>query len=155
VAVSEAGLDELERYLEEAEITQLMEATWMGGGGHPSKFVAVFAGGGGALGKAENAAAEGPSMIRRKRAAWLLARALGWGDLVAATVLRHCEAPSGGAFCSLQMIWPAFTANVPEAELPEEDRWRGAIFDTLIKTQDRGGGNWLGVPGDSVGGECP
>jgi hypothetical protein len=91
-------------------------------------------------------------MIRRERAAWLLARALGWGDLVAATVLRHVEKPSGPALCSLQMIWPAFSPNVPEGSLPEDDRWRGSIFDALIKMADRGGGNWLGVPADAAHG---
>jgi len=128
VAISEEGLDELENYLIEADITQVMEATWMGGGGHPSKFMAVLAGGGGALGKAENASAEAPTMIQRERAAWLLARTLEWTDLVAATVLRHVEAPSGPCMCSLQMIWPAYSPGVAEDTFPEEDRWRAGIF---------------------------
>ena len=125
----------------------------MGGGGHPSKFMAVLAGGGRALGKAENASAEAPTMIQRERAAWLLARTLEWTDLVAATVLRHVEAPSGPCMCSLQMIWPAYSPGVAEDTFPEEDRWRAGIFDVLIKSSDRGGANWLGVPADPSHGQ--
>src|SRR5436309_2912045 len=116
----------------------------MGGGGHPSSFLVVLEGGVGALAKLETVGGDAPQMIRRERAAWVLARLLGWQEMVAATVLRDVPVPAGGhGHASVQVLWPTNDVGVAEDAFPEEDQWRAAIFDALIRATDRHAGNWL------------
>jgi hypothetical protein len=144
-------LDALEAYLEHAPVIGLA-AHEMGGGGHPGSYLVILEGGVGCLAKRESANAEAPQMVRRERAAWILARALGWNDLVSATVLRAIPGPGGDeGIASMQILWPANDVGVPGTEFSEDDRWRAAIFDALIRSTDRHQWNWLGVPRDPGG----
>jgi len=102
--VVRSDLDALEDYLVRAPVAQTLSHS-LGGGGHPSG-LAVLEGGVAVLVKPENATVEAPAMIRRERAAWVLARSLGWTDMVVSTddlwragmfdaVVRHTDRHPG------------------------------------------------------------
>jgi hypothetical protein len=150
--VGDAHLDALEHFLTTAPVLHALTHT-MGGGGHPS-FVGILEGGVGVLLKPEDApTANAPVMIRREVAAWRLARALGWQEMVAATVLREVVSLGSGALvrASAQVLWP--NNDVGVEDFLEEDFWRAAVFDALIRASDRHGSNWLAVPAEP--GEAP
>lgn len=141
-------LDDLERFLGSAPL--LSRSDNPSHGAHMS-YLGILEGGVGVLLKPEDALAEGPAMVRREVAAWLLARELGWPDLVAATVLRQIDSPtSPGSWvhASVQVLWPDNSPGMPISSFPAEDITRAAVFDVLVKQSDRAGGNWLGVPSD-------
>jgi hypothetical protein len=146
-------LDELETYLVRSPILYAA-AHAMGGGGHPSSFVAALEGGVGVLVKTADASGEAPAMCRREAAAWRLARALGWPEMVAATVIREVPSLGSGApvEASVQILWPMNQPGVSEDEFSEEDLWRAAVIDALVRSTDRHPANWLGVPLDAAGG---
>src|SRR5690349_1512667 len=99
-------VDNLERYLATCEITQGYGHS-MGGGGHAGTFVIVLAGGVGALAK-PGTTEDTRRMMNREAAAWRLARAFGWTDLVSVTTVRDVPVPGGGsARASIQVLWPA------------------------------------------------
>jgi hypothetical protein len=147
--------DELERYLQIATI--LYVGAFDRGGAHPDKRLVVFEGGVGALAKPARAGdAEKTAMVRCEAAAWVLARDLGWHDLVATTILRQVPLESGGedVEASLQILWPAFeTAGERGANAStchENDRWRIGVFDALCRNTDRNAGNWGFIRGSNA-----
>jgi hypothetical protein len=138
-------VDNLEEYLLGVRI--LSEFAYAGHGAHTSYFL-VLEGGAAALAKPADEIADGTTLIRRERAAWVAARLLRWPDLMAATVIRTLRSYKTGldTEASLQVIWPD---NLPDAPIPSfspDDIWRGAIFDAVIGHTDRSGHNWLAVP---------
>jgi hypothetical protein len=136
------GLDDLERYLTDAAV--LDSYAFTEGGGHPGKLMLVLEGGVAALAKPaqdEN----GLKMARREVAAWRLARALGWTDLLATTVLRNV-AELGDVEASIQVIWPSPDKDPPSSNFSDEDVLRAGVFDAIVLQVDRSGHNWLGVP---------
>jgi hypothetical protein len=146
-------LDELETYLAHSPILYGAAHT-MGGGGHPSSFVAALEGGVGVLVKTADASGDAPAMIRREAAAWRLARGLGWPGMVAATVIREVPSLGSGApvEASVQILWPMNQPGVPEDEFSDDDLWRAAVIDALVRSTDRHPANWLGVPLDASSG---
>jgi hypothetical protein len=70
-------------------------AAWGAHGAHRS-FRLVLDGGVGVLAEPEDVIADGAVMVRREAAAWLVARELGWHEMVAATVLRTILFPDTG-----------------------------------------------------------
>src|SRR5258708_29110740 len=96
---------DLEAYLQSADIESV--SAWSLRGSHPS-YLVVLVGGIGAIGKPEDEAPVTGSS-RREVAAWILARDLGWPDLVAASVFRRLPSQrSRGTETdwSLQIGWP-------------------------------------------------
>jgi hypothetical protein len=141
-------LDKLEAFLEEAPVLHALEPLG-GGGGHPSKEVYVLEGGITVLAKMDDGQPISGEMMRAERAAWIVCRALGWTDLVAATVLR--KVPYNGAEyeAAVCVVWAQTTVPPePLGNFPDDDVTRAAIFDTLIEHSDRTGNNWCGTPGD-------
>lgn len=67
-------------------------------------------------------------------AAWRLASAIGWGDLVPATVLREDLYPTGIA--SLQ-VWTPSSPGWQLTSVSDDDIVRGAVFDLLVRNRDR------------------
>src|SRR4051794_11579552 len=107
----------------------------MGGGGHPNSFVAILEGGVGVLVKTEEPTEEQRRMARREAAAWALCKMLGWRDLMSATILRRVQSLETGAEveASIQVLWANMAVGTPIADLPEDDVWRGAVFDALVR----------------------
>jgi hypothetical protein len=145
---SEDALDELERYLAGSAILDV--AHFERHGAHRS-FRLILEGGVGALAKPAHTIGEGEIVPRREAAAWVIARELGWPDLLAATVLRSERFPDseGPVVTSVQVLWPDVEPDLDIARFSEEDMWRAAVFDAVIGHTDRSGHNWLGVPGSS------
>ncbi len=109
----------------------------------------ILTGGVGVLAKPEDEIADGHTIVRREVAGWTVARLLGWCDVVATTVLREVESfrGAGRVRSSLQVLW---SDNLPDAPLdlfPKHDVLRAGVFDAVIGQTDRGGHNWLAVPG--------
>lgn len=144
----EAELDELERYLANAEILDV--AAFSQTTAHHS-YRLILEGGVAVLAKPADTAPEGVIMCRREAAAWVLARALGWPDLVSTTVMRVITSPSSGeeVETSVQLIWPDYLPDADVALFSDADIWRAAVFDAIVGHADRGGHNWLAVPGSS------
>jgi hypothetical protein len=144
------GLDELEEYLKRADILYIGGFP-ASGGAHPGKLV-VLEGGVGVLAKPADANAAAPEMVPREVAAWIVARHLGWADLVATTVLRRdIPGDAGGLVdASFSVAWPNNAADV-DPGFDDEDRWRAAVFDFVVQQGDRGGHNWLAVPAPGAG----
>jgi hypothetical protein len=92
------------------------------------------------------------TMARREVAAWVVARELGWPDLVAATVLRDFEFPDLRGEASVQIVWGTLSDDDrlapprPVSDYAPEDRLRGAVFDAIVLQADRGGNNRLSLP---------
>lgn len=127
------ALDDLERYLTRAPVVHVAPSPDRGVGMHRL----VMEGGLRALGRPEDGAAWGPVTVRRDAAAWVLARGLGWPDLLVPTVLRELPSPAGGGDVawSVQVEWPDAVPDVDPERFPEEDLWRAAAFDALACPQ--------------------
>jgi len=151
----DSELDALEHYLGSAAF--VTSWTFPNPGQHRS-YVLVLEGGVGVLAKPEDAPglAAAPVMIRREVAAWIIARYLGWTDLVSASKLRLIPSPISGAdvYASLHVLWPNSVPDV-DARFSDEDVWRAAVFDAVIGQTDRGGHNWLAVPDPAGGATVP
>jgi hypothetical protein len=139
------AFDDIERFLHEARILAL--GTFARHGAHPS-FLAVLAGGVGVLAKPEDTIGNGAVIVGREVAAWTIARELGWGDLVSATVRRTIESPTTGqpVAASLQILWPDARPVGDPALFSDDDIWRAAVFDAVVAHEDRNTNNWLLVP---------
>jgi hypothetical protein len=146
-------IDHLERHLVEAAITQAFTHS-MGGGGHPNSFVAILEGGIAVLVKTEEPTDDQRKMARREVAAWRLARMLDWPELVSTTVQRRVISLTTGADveASVQVIWANKQVGTAIADFDEDDVWRAATFDALVRQTDRSASNWLGVPEDPAHG---
>jgi hypothetical protein len=143
------GVEGFEQYLREARV--LYETDFSTGTAHPSKLL-VLEGGVGVIAKTE-ANQPQPGMIEWEVAAWEIMKALGWTDLMSATVLRTIERDGDEIRTSVTVAWPSNRPDAPPDQFPEHDVWRAAIFDVLVNQQDRGGHNWLAVPDPASGGE--
>jgi hypothetical protein len=149
------GLDELEEYLATAKILSSMGPVEPGA--HPEKQRFLLAGGVQVMAKP----AVDPNFeaaVRHEAAGWQIAKALGYTNLMATTVLREAPRLSTGdpVLSSIQIVWP----DPPDGSLfcaspdvfPEEDRWQAAVFDAVVLHSDRKpSNNWLAVP--APGGE--
>src|SRR5438128_7465841 len=80
-------LDDLEHYLQQAAVLEVAEPQL--GGAHGQKVRLLLEGGVPALAKPEAGIADGPRVVRREVAAWILSRELQAADMVACTVLRE------------------------------------------------------------------
>jgi hypothetical protein len=91
--------------------------------------------------------------IKQEAAAWVMARLLGWDDLVAATVLAAFRPSPVHEMrdSSLQVVWFPHEVGPDLDALPEADVWRGALFDAMVLHRDRHAGNWLACPPVSSG----
>lgn len=121
-----------------------------GGGGHPDKFGVVLHCRIAAIVKPVHSD-ETRRQAANEEAAWLIAHALAWEDLVGVTVQRAIQ-NSGGAEvqASVQRLWEGPKEWVPDRALFDEgDAWRVAVFDYLICNQDRSGNNWIATVGAS------
>lgn len=108
---------------------------------------------------AEGSNAPGASpdeVINREAAAWVVANALGWAHLVAATVVRDPVAPVPGqprSKVSIQILWPEPTEPIAALDQFDElDLHRAAVFDWAIVNTDRRQNNWLAT-GPDLGGQ--
>jgi hypothetical protein len=149
-----SAIDYLEAYLKSAEVESVL--TWALHGAHTS-YLVLLAGAIGTLGKPEDEAPAAGSS-RREVAAWILARDLGWPDLVAPTVLRRLPSQKNlGTVTdwSLQVIWPTNERGPSLDKLNEHDLWRAAIFDALVVHGDRHAANYLAVPPTATVGVQP
>jgi hypothetical protein len=87
-------------------------------------------------------------MIRCEEAGWVLARDIGWTDLVAATVIREINSVigDGPVLASCQVVWARWQEGAQIDDLAGtldfRDRWRSALFDVLVRNTDRHDGNW-------------
>ena len=147
--MDESELDGLEHYLANARVLDV--STFSQTTAHPS-FRLILEGGVGVLAKPADTAPEGEIMCRREAAAWMIARALGWPDLMGATMLRWITSPTTGdeVATSVQVIWPDYHPDADPTIFSDEDVWRAAVFDAAIGHSDRGGHNWLAVPGSGT-----
>lgn len=140
-------IDLLEEYLRTAPI--IYQGNWPLGGAHQNKMELILEGGVGAIAKPADWA-DGPRAVQCEHGAWLVAKLLGWADLLAVTVLREIRSAAGDQLvqATVQIAWPRSN---PDFAAPFEDTdvWRAAIFDFVIDQSDRGGHNWLAVPGDA------
>jgi hypothetical protein len=148
-------LDDLERYLQEAPIIDVRDPQLAGA--HGEKVRLVLEGGVVAVAKPAVGIGDGDLVIAREAAAWLFARELRMADMLACTVIRD-EVPllgGGTSRASVQVIWhPPFTPDMPvaQADFPDHDRRRAAIFDVVIAHSDRSH-NWLAIPHPSGQGD--
>ncbi len=135
----------LERYLRDADIDVFGHFEATAGGGHPNKQLVVVRGGMGALAKLARSEQE-TRQCRSEVGTYVLARALGWDDLVPLTVLRDVPSADGVVKASVQVLWPAFITaqelGLSEASVTETDATRAAILDALLLNSDRNAGNW-------------
>src|SRR5438128_1594760 len=99
-------LDELEYYLREADVLDCATPSYSGA--HSAKVRLLLEGGVPALAKPEVGISDGARVVRREVAAWVIARELGFSDMVACTVLRDTVPLVGGGqgTASVQVIWP-------------------------------------------------
>jgi hypothetical protein len=140
------GVDDLEEHLQSAAILQ--SAAFPLGGAHPEKRLLVLEGNVAALAKPGHASAEAPMMCRCEAAAWVLARELGWPELVPITAFREVPVSDTGetAEASVQILLPLFRpaaeAGANPASCDQEDSHRAAIFDAIAANTDRNDGNW-------------
>lgn len=90
---------------------------------------------------------DGLQAIKNEVAGYIVARDLGWADLVPATALRFNvpavnPSPAPEATCCVQVVL-SDVAEALGANFLDEDVWRAAVFDYLIWQPDRKGRNWL------------
>lgn len=145
----DAILDAVEEYLLEAPIIDI--ASFERHGAHRS-WRLILLGGVGVLAKPEDVIDDGRAVVGKEVGAWLIARELGWPDLVAATVLRSLDSfenPGNAVDASLQVLWPDVLPDADRNMFSDDDVWRAAVFDFLIGHTDRGGHNWLAVPANA------
>jgi len=150
--VRRTALTHLETYLQTARVLHASTFPTEEGHAHPS-YLVVLEGGVGVLAKPEDEIGDGQVLVRREVGAWIVAREMGWLDLVSTTVLRPMKSPKHGAMvdASFQIVWPNPLPNAPLETFDDEDVWRAAVFDFLVHQTDRGGHNWLAVPGPGEG----
>lgn len=144
-------LDQLESYLENAAVLDV--AAFSLTTAHHS-FRLILEGGVAVMAKPMDTAPDGVVMCHREVAAWRLARALGWPELVATTVMRTITSPTSGTEVetSVQVIW---SDNLPDADVAmfsDEDIWCAAASTYWWVTQiaaDITGSQFppLGLPG--------
>lgn len=151
-----SALNDLETYLEDAEVRQSFafqaHGAFQGHGAHPSLIV-ILEGGVGALAKPRDQEPIAGS-ADREAAAWLVAKALGWTDLMATTVLREIPRPNGDTtWASVAALWPMAQPDLDPSNFTDEEIWRAAVFDVVVAAADRVGHNWLGVPSPASGGQ--
>lgn len=141
----DVAFDDLERYLRTAAI--LATGAFARHGAHRS-FLVILAGGVGVLCKPADTIADGDAIVGREAAAWTIARELGWGDLLGATVRRTIDSPDSGqqVAASLQVLWPDIRPVADIGLFNDEDTWRAATFDAVVSHEDRMNNNWLLVP---------
>lgn len=146
--VGERELDGLETFLAGAPVLDV--AAFSHTTAHHS-YRLILEGGVGVIAKPADTAPEGAVMCHREAAAWVLARALRWPDLMATTVMRRIASPTSGdeVETSVQVIWPDYLPDADVALFSGEDIWRAAVVDAVIGHSDRAGHNWLAVPGSS------
>jgi hypothetical protein len=119
-----------------------------GGGGHAAKVGIALEGGGAVLAKLDSGAPYEGEMIRREAAAWVVACAMGWPDLMPATVLRSVDWQGRHYEASVQMLWPHVIQPPPRVvDFGYGDSFRAAIFDAITLQANRDD-NWLGVPNE-------
>jgi hypothetical protein len=140
-------LDDLERYLREATILDAW--AFPGGGGHPDKRTVLLSGGVSVVAKMGNSS-QHQDMARREVAAWHIARALGWPELMGATVLRTVDELEDGMEASLQVVWLSCDEDPEISRFSDAEINRAAAFDSIVQTTDRMGHNWLGVPREGL-----
>lgn len=147
--MAQEEFDSLEHYLEMATVVDV--AAFSHTTAHHS-FRLILEGGVTAIAKPADTAPEGVVMCKREAAAWIVARALGWTDLVSTTVMRLMTSPDSGeeVETSAQVIWADYLPDAPLDRFSDEDLWRAAVFDLLVGHSDRGGHNWLAVPGSGT-----
>lgn len=143
------AIDHLEEYLRSSRILDICAFPATTGGAHPRKLV-ILEGGVGTVAKPADASSGAADMVPREVAAWVVARALGWTDMLSATVLRQIPSAQGDVDAALMVAWPT---NQPDVDpgFDDDDRWRTAVFDFIIGQADRGGHNWLAVPDPAHG----
>lgn len=142
--------DHLELYLQTAPVACAFAPQIQGGGGHASKFFVVLEGGVGVMAKvADPALGDTVRQADREVGGYRLLRLLGWEDLGAVTVRRQISNPASGLTvdAAVQLMWPDNQPAAAVAGFPPDDVTRAAVFDILMEHEDRGGQNWLGVPG--------
>lgn len=147
-----AGLNELERYLQTAQLLTWGEAVLEGA--HPDKHRMVLEGGVQVMAKPGHDQYE--PVVRREAAGWQVARRLGFTGLVAGTVLRDVPrlSTSEPVISSIQVTWPDGRQWLtPLDEFSEEETWAAAVFDAVVAHTDHMNNNWLGVPDPSAGGQ--
>jgi hypothetical protein len=54
---------------------------------------------------------------------------------------------------SVQVIWANKEVGTDISEFDDDDVWRAATFDALVRQTDRSASNWLGVPEDPAHGQ--
>ena len=142
----DSELDRVEHYLSSAPVLDV--AAWGRHGAHRS-FRFILRGGIGVLVKPEDTINDGPRLVRREVAAWVLARELGWPEIMSVTALRAVESPDTGAEvqASVQVLWPDVQPDADAGGFSDEDTTRAAVFDFVVGHSDRGGHNWLALPG--------
>jgi hypothetical protein len=138
---------ELERYLRTAPILATAGPV-VGGGAHPGKQRLLLLGGVQVIAKPAIEREETERMIRCEAAAWQVAKALGFGGLIATTVLRRIPSADGDEVgASIQVIWPDGHQFCAALELlPDGDIWEAAVFDAVVLHADHNLNNWLAVP---------
>ena len=142
------AIPHLEDYLRTARIVHVVPLP--GGGGHQHKQLLILDGGLGVVAKLAEGGDPGriSQQIRSEVAAGILARELGWAELVPTTALRAMRSSFTGAMvaASIQIAWPRFEVaavlGLNPGSCEESDRWRIAIFDALAANPDRNDGNW-------------
>jgi hypothetical protein len=148
--VSVADIDQLANYVTKARI--LSEFAFDQHGAHQS-YLLVLEGGVGVLAKPEDEINLGDVLVRREVSAWIVARLLGWPDLVAVTVLRRIRSFKTGleVAASVQVLWP-FPERIPVvATFSDDEVWQAATFDSVVRHGDRRNNNWLAVPRPGTG----
>jgi hypothetical protein len=144
-------LDNLDRYLDGA-VPACAYAEPVGGWG--GKHRIVLDGGVIVLSKPVSGTNAGATGARREVAAAKICRSLGWGTMIAHTILRTMPSPAGGAAVetSLQVMWPGPITSAPALGSFEMfDVARAAAFDVAVQNQDRNNQNWLGMGPDMNG----
>jgi hypothetical protein len=140
------AIEDLERYISTADIESTL--AWPLRGAHPS-YMLVLVGGVSVLAKPADEAPSGAGMSKHETAGWVLARELGWYDLIAVTVMREIPSRKNvgtNTAASLQVIWPANDKGPALTALTKEDIIRAAILDMLMVHGDRHNQNYLAVP---------
>jgi hypothetical protein len=139
-----------ERLLREADVLGRFTLVVQGGGGHADKYGVVLAGNSHALVKPGSTAIN-LEMAKNEVAAWQLAIALGWPDLLPCSVMRTLTTPGGATpvECAVMTMWPGTGDAVPDiARFSTADVWRAGIFDYLVEQSDRRNNNYLGLASD-------
>ena len=146
--------NELEHYLQHAPI--LYVGAFERGGAHPEKRLVVLEGGVATLAKpAVSGHPDAATCANCEVAGWVLARALGWTDLVATTIMRPIQIDEDGdeIDASLQVVWHALEAagerNATPSSCDERQCWQVAVFDAICRNTDRNEGNWGFIRNDS------